>query len=100
MTALMAKCKDIHEFLLGYGYIRQEDGTYLSNFAQAKPPKCWCGLFNRLDKYEPISITWCECCSGHHEKGLREVCGHPVKTEIIESIASGGKSCVTRVTVL
>ena len=98
MTEIMSKCKDIHEFLLAYGYIRQEDGTYLSNFKQQ--PKCWCGLFRKLDKYEPISITWCECCNGHHKKGLQEVCGHPVKTEIIKSIASGGKNCVTRVTVL
>jgi len=98
MTELMSKCKDIHDFLIAYGYIKQEDGTYLSNFKQQ--PKCCCGLFNKLDDYEPISTTWCECCNGHHEKGLREVCGQPVKTEIIESIASGGKNCVTKVTVL
>ena len=98
MTELMASCKSIHEFLIAYGYIKQEDGTYLSNFEQQ--PKCWCSLFRKSDQYEPISITWCECCNGHHEKGLREVCGHPVKTEIIESIASGGKNCITRVKVL
>ena len=98
MTELMATCKDIHEFLVAYGYIKQEDGTYLSNFQ--RQPRCWCSLFRHVDSYAPISITWCECCNGHHEKGLREVCGHPVKTEIMESIASGGKNCITRVTVL
>ena len=97
MTEIMSKCKNIDEFLIAYGYIKQEDGTYLSNF---KSSNCYCGLFRKLDKYEPISITWCECCNKHHEKGLWEVCRHPVKTEIIESISSGGKSCVTRVTVL
>ena len=98
MTALMAKCENIHEFLISYGYVKQEDNTYLSAFEQQ--PKCWCSLFRTLDHYEPISITWCECCNGHHEKGLLEVCRHPVKTEIIESIASGGRNCITRVTVL
>ena len=38
MTELMASCKSIHEFLIAYGYIKQEDGTYLSNFEQQ--PKC------------------------------------------------------------
>jgi len=96
MTGLMERCADVHEFLTAYGCTRQEDGTYLTNFT---PMKCWCSLFNKLDNYKPISITWCECCNGHTEKGLREVCGQPVKTEIIESIASGGKSCVYRITV-
>ena len=98
MTELMRKCKDIDEFLTAYGYVKQEDGAYLSNFK--RQPKCYCGLFKKLENYEPISITWCECCNGHHEKGLREVCGQPVKTEIVESISSGGGNCVTRVSVL
>ena len=97
MLEIMSKCKNTDEFLTAYGYIRQDDRTYLSNF---KSIKCYCGLFRKLDKYEPISITWCECCNGHHEKGLQEICRHPIKTELIESISSGGKSCVTRVTVL
>ena len=54
----------------------------------------------RQDEYEPISITWCECCNGHTQKSITEICRHPVKTEIIESVASGGKSCRYRITVL
>jgi len=74
MTELMSKCKDIHDFLIAYGYTKQEDGTYLSNFKQEK---CYCGLFNKINKYEPISITWCECCNGHHEKILEKFVDNP-----------------------
>jgi len=94
MTEVMKNCKDIDEFLSAYGYIKQDDGTYLSNYKQAK---CWCGAFHSLDEYEPVSIAWCECCNAHHENGLMEICGRPVKTEIIESIVSGGRDCVYRV---
>jgi hypothetical protein len=100
MVELMKKCKNIEEYLIAYyGCTKQEDGTYLTNFG-ADVPKCYCNLFYKLDDYEPISITWCECCNGHTQKSIMEVCGYPVKTEIIDSVASGGKSCRYRITVL
>jgi hypothetical protein len=100
MVVLMQKCKDIEEFLIAwFGCIKQEDGTYLTNFG-SEAKKCWCNLFHKLDEYEPISITWCECCNGHTQKSIMEICGQPVKTEIMESVASGGKSCRYRITVL
>ena len=100
MFELMLKCKNIEEFLVAYYHCtKQEDGTYLTNFGPGAT-KCWCGLFNKLDKYEPISITWCECCNGHTQKGIMEIWGQPVKTKIIESVASGGKSCRYNITVL
>ena len=100
MAALMQKCKNIDEFLIAYyNCVKQNNGTYLTNFGQGST-KCWCSLFNKFEKYEPISITWCECCNGHTQKGIMEICGQPVKTEIIESVASGGKSCRFRITVL
>jgi hypothetical protein len=100
MVEIMKKCKNIDEFLIAYyGCIKQEDGTYITNFG-ADATKCWCNLFHKVGEYEPISITWCECCNGHTQKSIVEICRHPVKTEIIESVASGGKSCRYRITVL
>ncbi len=100
MMELRSRCSSINEFLESYGCEKQADGTYILSWEKLNQTKCSCSLFYKVNEYKPISITWCECCNGHTEKSIKEICGQPVKSEIIESISSGGKACIFKITVL
>jgi hypothetical protein len=97
MEALWEKSQNIDEFLTEYGCIKQDDGTYIISSKTLHTDKCVCPLFHKVDEYEPISITWCECCNCHTQRGFTEICHQPIKTEILESIASGSQACVYRI---
>lgn len=99
MMELWSRCSSIDEFLTSYGCEKQVDGTYVLSWERLGQTKCSCPLFYKVSEYEPISITWCECCNGHTEKSIYEICGQRVKSEIIESISSGGKACKFKITV-
>ncbi len=59
--------------------------------------KCVCGMFRKLNEYEPISKSWCECCNAHSAKAFSKLCGKKVESELIEGIACGGKDCIFRI---
>ena len=80
MMTLWEKSNNIDEFLLSYGCEKQNDGTYLMSY---NLPNCACPLFYKVNDYQPISISWCECCNGHTAKSLFKICGKAIKTEII-----------------
>lgn len=60
-------------------------------------PKCVCGMFRKLDEYETMSKSWCECCNAHNAKTFSKLCGKKVESELFEGIACGGKDCIFRV---
>ena len=60
-------------------------------------PKCECGMFRKLNEYEPVSKSWCECCNAHNAKMFSKLCGKKVESELIEGIACGGKDCIFRI---
>ncbi len=60
-------------------------------------PKCVCEMFSKLNEYEPISKSWCECCNAHNAKIFSKLCGKKVESELIEGIACGGKDCIFRI---
>ncbi len=96
MMELWAKHGDMDAFLTAHGCEKQNDGTYLRRFGHSR---CVCPMFYQLSEHDPISITWCECCNACVKKGYVNITGQSVESEILESIASGGKDCVFRVTV-
>lgn len=95
-TELKERCESLDELLTACGCIKQGDGAYLLRWDNAK---CVCGLCRKLDAYEAISKTWCECCNGHVIKSYSWVCGLPISSEIVETYASGGKSCSFKLSV-
>ena len=96
INELKAKHDSIEELLVAYGCTKQNDGSYLVNWNNGK---CVCGLCRGLNKIEPISKTWCECCNGHVIKSYSWICGLPINSEIIETYASGGKTCAFRISI-
>lgn len=75
---------------LSPGHIDKQNNLLRVSFGWGK---CICGMFRKLETYEPVSKTWCECCNGHVIKTFTLVCGEPVSSSIVETIASGGKDC-------
>ncbi|MDF2804204.1 MAG: hypothetical protein K0S61_4109 [Anaerocolumna sp.] len=61
--------------------------------------KCVCGMFRKLDTYETMPKSWCECCNGHVIKMYSMICERTVKSEIVEAVACGGSDCVFKVTI-
>ncbi len=58
---------------------------------------CVCGMFSKLNEYEHISRSWCECCNAHNAKLLSKLCGKEVESELIDGIACGGKDCIFKI---
>lgn len=99
---LKERSKDLDEFfqeyskLLSPGYVRKAGDLLTVSFGWGK---CVCGMFRKLEEYEPVSKTWCECCNGHVTKAYSLICGKAVESEIQEAVACGGKDCVFKVRV-
>ena len=73
---LKEKVGTIEEFCTEYskvlspGYIKKDGNDLTLSFGWGK---CVCGMFRKLDEYEPVSKTWCECCNGHVKIGRAHV---------------------------
>lgn len=59
-------------------------------------PTCYCSYVKRVD--QNISKTWCYCTLGYAKSLFEKVFEAPVKAELLESIKTGGKQCVVRIT--
>ncbi len=81
---------------LSPGHIEKHGESLTVSFGWGK---CVCGMFRKLDTYEPISKTWCECCNGHVIKTFNMMCNKTVTSTIIEGVACGGSDCVFEVNI-
>jgi len=94
INELKEKSRSLDEFCVEYskllspGYVKKDENFLTVSFGWGK---CVCGMFRKLDKYEPVSKTWCECCNGHVIKAFSLICGKTVESEIQEAVACGGK---------
>ena len=97
---LKEKVENIEDFCIKYsellspGYLKKDGNGFIMSFGWGK---CICGMFRKLDEYEPISKSWCECCNGHVIKMFTKICDNTVKSEIQETVASGGEDCIFKV---
>lgn len=80
---------------LAPSYVRKEDDFLYISFDL---DKCVCGIFRKLEAYEPVSKTWCECCNGHVIKTYSMICDKIVSSEIIETIVCRGNDCIFKIT--
>ncbi|WIV11544.1 DUF6144 family protein [Proteiniborus sp. MB09-C3] len=102
INRLKEKCNNLDEFCAEYskfltpGYVKKDEGILNVSFGLGK---CVCGMFRKLEEYEPISKTWCECCNGHVIKTFSMICDKAVSSEIQETIASGGKDCIFKISI-
>lgn len=85
-----ARCEAFSRFMAPSSIKRSGDIVTVS-FDQEK---CVCGMFRKLDHYEPTSKTWCECCNGHVIKMYSLLFDQPIASRLVEGIASGGKDCI------
>ena len=58
-------------------------------------PQCYCSCVKRVDK--SISKSWCYCTLGYTQKMFENIFDRKVKTELIESIKSGGNICKIKI---
>lgn len=99
---LKKKTANLDEFVTQYsklispGYVKKDGDLLTVSFGWGK---CICGMFRKLDKYVPVSKTWCECCSGNVIKIYSMICDKAVESAIVETVASGGKDCVFEVSI-
>lgn len=102
INELKEKCSNIDEVLSAYsdflspGYINKQGNTLYVSYGWGK---CVCGMFRKLETYEPVSETWCECCNGHVIKTFKKICEKDISSKIIETVACGGKDCVFEVNI-
>lgn len=102
INELKEKSSNLDEFFMEYskylspGYVKKDGDLLTVSFGFTK---CVCGMFRKLEKYEPISKTWCECCNGHVIKTYSMICDKIVTSEIVETVASGGKDCIFKVNI-
>ncbi|MGF7059527.1 DUF6144 family protein [Brassicibacter mesophilus] len=100
INELKEKSGSLDEFCVKYskllspGYVKKDGDLLTVSFGWNK---CVCGMFRKLDKYEPVSKTWCECCNGHVIKMYSLICDKIVEAEIQETVASGGQDCIFKV---
>lgn len=59
-------------------------------------PTCYCSYVKRVD--HSISKTWCYCTLGYAKSLFEKVFEAPVKAELLESIKTGGKQCIIKIT--
>lgn len=83
-------CKE-YSSIMASGYIKKKGNFLTVSFGL---DKCVCGMFRKLESYETVSKTWCECCNGHVMKMYSMICDKPVESEIIDTIVCGGHDCV------
>lgn len=102
INELKEKSQNLDEFCVEYskllspGYVKKDEDLLTVSFGW---DKCVCGMFRKLDSYEPVSKTWCECCNGHVIKTFNFICGKTVESEIQETVACGGKDCIFKVKI-
>jgi len=102
INELKEKCSNLDEFcteyskLLSPGYVKKEGDLLTVSFGWNK---CVCGMFRKLETYEPVSKTWCECCNGHVIKTYSMICGKTVASKIEETVACGGKDCIFNINI-
>jgi hypothetical protein len=102
ISEVKERTSNLDEFCIEYsnilapGYVKKNGDSLSVSFGL---DKCVCGMFRKLEKYEPVSKTWCECCNGHVIKMYSLICDKPVESEIIEAIACGGKDCVFQIKI-
>lgn len=100
INELKERSQSFDEFCLEYskllspGYVRKDKDLLTVSFGW---DKCVFGMFRKLDSYEPVSKTWCECCNGHVIKTFNLICDKVVESEIQETVACGGKDCIFKV---
>ncbi|MEN6312871.1 MAG: DUF6144 family protein [Clostridiaceae bacterium] len=58
-------------------------------------PTCYCSCVKRIDK--PLSKTWCYCTLGYTKRMFDYVLGYDTDVELIESIKTGGSSCIIKI---
>lgn len=56
-------------------------------------------MFRKLENYEPISPTWCQCCNGHNKMLIELLLSQEVKSDLLEGICCGGKVCSFKITI-
>lgn len=88
-------CAEYSKFL-SPGYIEKEGNSLTVSFGWGK---CVCGMFRKLEKYDRMPKTWCECCNGHVIKTFSMLCDKTVESQIIEAVACGGKDCVFKISI-
>lgn len=81
---------------LSPGYVKKESNLLTVSFGWGK---CVCAMFRKLNAYEIVSKSWCECCNGNVIKTYSLICDKIVQSEIVETVASGGKDCIFKVRV-
>ncbi|QVK17420.1 hypothetical protein KHQ81_11255 [Mycoplasmatota bacterium] len=102
INELKEKTNNLDEFLHEYskflapGYVKRDGDTLYVSFGLEK---CVCGMFRKLETYEPVSKTWCECCNGHVIKMYRMICENIKSSEIVEAVACGGNDCIFKITI-
>lgn len=102
INELKDKYKNPNEFFIEYsktlspGYAEKYEDTITVSFGW---DKCVCGMFRKLDIYEPVSKTWCECCNGHVIKIYSFICDKAVESVIQETVVCGGKDCIFKVKI-
>jgi hypothetical protein len=75
----------------GFGPVLQLDGDdFLFEYRQ-----CSCSFVKHVDSALPVS--WCACTLGYAEKLFGHVLDKEVSAVLLESIKTGGKRCVIRI---
>lgn len=102
INELKEKCSNLDEFCIEYskclspGYVKKDGDLLTVSFGWGK---CVCGMFRKLETYEPVSNTWCECCNGHVIKTFSMICSKPIASQIEEAVACGGKDCIFKIKI-
>lgn len=79
---------------LGGSYKYVSDNEYIITWGLTK---CVCGMFYKLENYEAISPTWCQCCNGHNKMLFSTLLDKDIKSTLLEGICAGGKTCSFRI---
>lgn len=102
MRDIKSKITDIEERIKAYKdhingfYIKLSENEYVFTWGLKS---CVCGMFRKLKDYEPISPTWCQCCNGHNQMLFTFLLDKDVKSELLEGICSGGKTCSFKIKI-
>ncbi|HYE80815.1 MAG TPA: DUF6144 family protein [Clostridia bacterium] len=102
INELKQKAKDLNEVIQQYseflspGSVRRNGDMLHVSFGL---DRCICGMFRKIETYEIMPKSWCECCNGHVIKMYSMICDKPVKSEIVETIACGGSDCIFEISI-
>lgn len=102
IKSIKEKSSNVDEILSEYskilspGQIKKNGNSLTVSFGWGK---CVCGMFRKLETYEPISKSWCECCNGHVIKTFSMICDKAVTSSILETVICGGNDCIFEVII-